>query len=46
VFRGVHKVYLHLYVATYEALVNAKQVSATLVRRMCFGDPPSHANYK
>jgi hypothetical protein len=38
VFRGIHKAYLHLYVATYEALCNAKQVTATLIRRMCFGD--------
>lgn len=37
-FRGVHKVYLHLYVATYEALVNAKRVSPTLICRMCW--PP------
>lgn len=39
VFRGVHKAYLHLYVANYEAQANAKQVTATLIRRMCFGDP-------
>jgi transposase len=26
-FRGVHKQYLHLYVATYEAMVNAKRVT-------------------
>lgn len=38
-FRGVHKAYLHLYVASYEALLNAKQVTAALIRRMCFGDP-------
>ena len=37
VFRGVHKAYLYLSVATYEALVNAKQVSATLIRRMFWG---------
>ncbi len=37
-FRGVHKAYLHLYVATYEALVNAKHVSPTLICRMCW--PP------
>jgi hypothetical protein len=43
-FQSVHKAYLHLYVATYEALVNAKQVTATLIRQMCFGDPPAHAN--
>ena len=45
VFRGVHKAYLHLYVATYEALLNAKQVTATLIRRMCFGDPSAHTTY-
>ena len=45
VFRGVHKAYLHLYIATYEALVNAKRVTAALIRRMCFGDPSSHASY-
>lgn len=39
VFRGVHKAYLHLYVASYEALVNAKRVTVDLIRRMCFGDP-------
>ena len=38
VFRGVHKACLHLYVATYEALLNAKQLTAALIRRMCFGD--------
>lgn len=37
-FRGVHKVYLQSYVATYEALVNAKRVSPTLICRMCW--PP------
>jgi transposase-like protein len=45
VFRGVHKAYMHLYVATCEALVNVKQVTATLIRRMYFGDPSAHANY-
>ena len=34
-FRGVHKQYLHLYVATYEAIVNAKRVIPELIRRMC-----------
>ena len=28
-FRGVHKQYLHLYVATYEAMVNTKRVTPT-----------------
>jgi transposase len=34
-FRGVHKQYLHLYVATYEAMCNAKRVTSELIRRMC-----------
>ena len=34
-FRGVHKQYLHLYVATYEAMVNTKRVTPTPIRRMC-----------
>ena len=34
-FRGVHKPYLHLYVATYEAMVNAKHVTPELIQRMC-----------
>jgi len=42
VFRGVHKLYLHLYVATYEAMVNTKRVTPALVRRMCVGDPSLH----
>jgi hypothetical protein len=45
VFRGVHKANLHLYVATYEALLNTKQVTASLIRRMCFGELSAHANY-
>jgi transposase len=36
-FRGVHKYYLAEYVATYETMLNAKQISAEVVRRMCFG---------
>jgi hypothetical protein len=35
VFRGVHKPYLHLYVATYEAIVNVKRITAALIQRMC-----------
>jgi transposase-like protein len=35
VFRGVHKQYLHLYVATYEAMTNAKRITAQLIERMC-----------
>ena len=34
-FRGVHKQYLHLYVATYEAMVNTKRVTPKLIQRMC-----------
>jgi transposase len=34
-FRGVHKQYLHLYVATYEAMCHAKRVTSELIRRMC-----------
>jgi transposase-like protein len=34
-FRGVHKQYLHLYVATYEAIVKTKRITPELIRRMC-----------
>ena len=44
-FRGVHKQYLHCYVATYEAMVNAKQVTPELIQRMCFADQSVHTNY-
>jgi transposase-like protein len=44
-FRGVHKQYLHLYVATYEAMVNTKRVTPELIRRMCFGDWSRHTGY-
>lgn len=40
-FRGVHKCYLHRYVVLFEALYNAKTLSPTLIRRMCFGGHPS-----
>lgn len=36
-FRGLHKQYLHLYVAAFEAFYNAKVVSPSLIRRLCFG---------
>jgi hypothetical protein len=45
VFRGVHKQYLHLYVATYEAMVNAKWVTPALIQRMCLGDLLVHTGY-
>jgi hypothetical protein len=44
-FRGVHKPYLHLYVATYEAMVNAKRITSELIRRMCLGDLSGHTGY-
>ena len=44
-FRGVHKQYLHLYIATYEAIVNAKQVTAELIRRMCIRTLSAYASY-
>jgi transposase len=44
-FRGVHKQYLHLYVATYEAMVNAKRVTSHLIRRMCVGARSPHTSY-
>jgi hypothetical protein len=42
-FRGVHTRYLHLDVATYEALVNAKRVTPTLIRRMCVRALSAHS---
>jgi transposase len=44
-FRGVHKQYRHLYVATYEAMVNTKRVTPALIQRMCIGDPLVHTGY-
>jgi hypothetical protein len=44
-FRGVHKQYLHLDVATYEAMLNAKQVTPHLIQRMCIGDLEAHIGY-
>ena len=44
-FRGVHKQYLHLYVATYEAMVNAKRVPPELIQRMCLSDLSVHTGY-
>jgi transposase len=42
VLRGVHKAYLHLDVATYAAMINAKQVTPALIQRMCIDDPSVH----
>jgi len=44
-FRGVHKPYLHLYVATYEAMVNTKRVTPTLIRRMGVRDLSAYTGY-
>jgi transposase len=44
-FRGVHKRYLHLYVAMYEAMVNTKRVTPQLIRRMCIADLSVHIGY-
>jgi hypothetical protein len=44
-FRGVHKRYPHLYVATHEALVNTKCVTPRLIRRMCVRNFSAHSSY-
>jgi transposase len=44
-FRGVHKQYLHLYVATYEAMVNTKRVTPELIHRMCISGLLVHTGY-
>jgi hypothetical protein len=44
-FRGVHKQYLHCDVATYEAMINAKRVTPTLIQRMCVHGFSAHAGY-
>jgi hypothetical protein len=45
VFRGVHKPYLHLYVAAYAAMLNAKRVTPTLIRRMAVCTLSAHTGY-
>jgi transposase len=44
-FRGVHKRYLHLDVATYEAMINTKRVTPQLIRRMCIVNLSIHVGY-
>jgi len=44
-FRGVHKQSLHLYVATYEAMTNAKRITAELIQRMCRSRPSPQTGY-
>jgi hypothetical protein len=41
----VHKRYPHLYVATYEAMVNTKRITPTLIRRMCLRDFSASTGY-
>src|SRR5947208_16800320 len=43
-FRGVHKYYLADYVAVYETMINAKTISAIVVRHMCYGDRAMHSS--
>jgi hypothetical protein len=45
VLRGVPKQYLHLYVATYEAMVHTKRVTPALIRRMCVRDLSVSSSY-
>jgi transposase len=44
-FRGIHKRYLHLDVATYEAMVHTKRVTPQLIRRMCVHNLSAHTGY-
>jgi transposase-like protein len=44
-FRGVHKQYLHLYIATYEAMLNTKRIILMLVQRMCVLNHSVYAGY-
>jgi hypothetical protein len=44
-FRGVHKPYLQLDVATDDAMVNAKRITSDLIRRMCLGNLSRHGGY-
>ena len=44
-FRGVPKQDLHLYVATYEAMVNTKRVTPLLIRRMCVRHLSAYYSY-
>jgi CRISPR/Cas system-associated protein Csm6 len=43
VFRGVHKKYLARYVAVYQVMTNAKQVSGEIIRNMCCRLIPSQS---
>jgi transposase len=41
-FRGVHQRYLHLYVATYAAMVKTTRVTPQLIRRRCVHNLSAH----
>ena len=43
--REPHKQYLDLYVATYEAMINTKRVTPTLIQRMCIRDLSAYTGY-
>lgn len=43
VFRGVHKQYQYLYVATYGAMLNPKRLTPTLIQRICSRISAGHA---
>jgi len=45
VFRGVHKQYMRLYMATYEAMVNAKHATPKQIRRMAIVNLSVHTGY-
>jgi transposase-like protein len=45
VFRGVHKQHLHLYVATYDAMLNTKRVTPMLIQRMCVCNLSAYSGY-
>ncbi len=44
-FQGIPTQYLHLSVATDEAMVNAKRVTPELIQRMCLGDLSALTSY-
>jgi hypothetical protein len=44
-FRRVHQQYRHRDVATYEAMINTKRLTPTLIQRMCVRDFSAYAGY-
>lgn len=43
-YRSIHTAFRYLYVTTYEAMSNVKQVTPALIQRMCRGDPSLHTS--